>query len=106
MMVSYKTCYCCRGPGLFVGVARECRGEAALLFLTQEQESEMMMTTTTTAQRDYSVLIMAMKGGHLRVVKVTVSGVEINTRKAHLKAPTAKKKATTTPGGSGLYNTQ
>jgi hypothetical protein len=92
MMVSYKTCYCCRGPGLFVGVARECRGEAALLFLTQEQESEMMMMTTTTAQRDYSVLIMAMKGGHLRVVKVTVSGVETNTRKGTSQKPQQRKK--------------
>jgi hypothetical protein len=52
----------------------------------------MMMMTTTTAQRDYSVLIMAMKGGHLRVVKVTVSGVETNTRKGTSQSPNSEKK--------------
>ncbi len=79
MHVSYKTFRCCRARLIrCVGVAIGNVGEAALLFLTREQQSEMM-TTRTTAHR-YSI-IMAMKRGHLRVVEVTVSGVETDTRK-------------------------
>lgn len=60
-----------------------CFGVAALLFLTQEQ-SEMMMTA---AQR--YIVIMAMKRGHLRAVKVAVSGVEPDTKR--YLGPTAER---------------